>query len=48
VRPGAVVDAAALLRFCAEYLPSYMVPGVIEFRSALPLTSTGKLDRARL
>lgn len=48
VRGDRAVAAAELIRFCAEHLPGYMVPGVIEFRPALPFTSTGKLDRARL
>lgn len=31
--------------FCAAHLPKYMVPELIEFRSSLPRTSTGKTDR---
>lgn len=33
---------------CRLWLPNYMVPEVIEFRAALPRTSTGKVDRAGL
>lgn len=33
---------------CAERIPRYMVPEIVEFREALPKTSTGKIDRARL
>jgi amino acid adenylation domain-containing protein len=33
--------------FCAERLPKYMIPE-IEFRSSLPKTSTGKIDRTLL
>jgi len=33
---------------CRRWLPSYMVPDVVEFRTALPRTSTGKVDRAGL
>ena len=33
---------------CRQWLPGYMVPDVIDFREALPRTSTGKVDRAGL
>ena len=33
---------------CRRRLPGYMVPDVVEFCEALPRTSTGKVDRARL
>src|SRR6185437_8707600 len=33
---------------CRRWLPSYMVPDVVEFRAALPRTSTGKVDRVAL
>lgn len=35
----------AVLAHCREWLPSYMVPDIVEFRDALPRTSTGKVDR---
>jgi amino acid adenylation domain-containing protein len=46
-------DAGALARqtvldHCRQWLPSYMVPDVIEIRDVLPRTSTGKVDRASL
>lgn len=34
-----------LRQFCRERLPQYMVPEIIHFTSALPRTSTGKIDR---
>jgi amino acid adenylation domain-containing protein len=37
-----------VLDHCRRHLPSYMVPDVVEFSEALPRTSTGKVDRARL
>jgi amino acid adenylation domain-containing protein len=37
-----------VLSHCRQWLPSYMVPDIVEFREALPRTSTGKVDRARL
>jgi amino acid adenylation domain-containing protein len=37
-----------VLDHCRQWLPSYMVPDIVEFREALPRTSTGKVDRAGL
>jgi amino acid adenylation domain-containing protein len=37
-----------VLDHCRQWLPGYMVPDVVEFRDALPRTSTGKVDRAGL
>jgi amino acid adenylation domain-containing protein len=37
-----------VLNHCRQLLPSYMVPDIVEFRAALPRTSTGKVDRASL
>jgi amino acid adenylation domain-containing protein len=37
-----------VLDHCRQWLPEYMVPDMVEFREALPKTSTGKVDRARL
>jgi amino acid adenylation domain-containing protein len=37
-----------VLDHCRQWLPGYMVPEVVEFRAALPRTSTGKIDRAGL
>jgi amino acid adenylation domain-containing protein len=34
--------------FCAQRIPKYMLPGIIEFRPALPKTSTGKVDKTVL
>jgi len=32
------------LKFCAEKMPRYMVPRVVEIRSELPKTSSGKIN----
>lgn len=48
IRLGETVSAGELLRFCAEYLPAYMLPSTIEFRLHLPTTATGKLDRYQM
>jgi amino acid adenylation domain-containing protein len=37
-----------VLEHCKQRLPGYMVPDLVEFCEALPRTSTGKVDRARL
>jgi amino acid adenylation domain-containing protein len=42
------VDAAALHDFAAGLLPDYMVPAAIVPMETLPLTPSGKLDRAAL
>ncbi len=40
------LDVRDLTGFCAERIPKYMLPGAISLRrSALPKTSTGKIDR---
>ncbi|MGH2793673.1 MAG: amino acid adenylation domain-containing protein [Actinomycetota bacterium] len=37
-----------LVRFLGDRIPGYMVPDTIEFREALPKTSTGKIERRAL
>jgi amino acid adenylation domain-containing protein len=37
-----------LKRFCAENLPSYMIPDLFAFQETLPKTSTDKIDYRRL
>ncbi|KXK63883.1 hypothetical protein AWW66_00030 [Micromonospora rosaria] len=47
--PGrAEVDAAALRRWLSHQLPPFMVPRHLSLLERLPVTETGKLDRARL
>jgi acyl-CoA ligase (AMP-forming) (exosortase A-associated) len=43
-KEGAPRDGDALIAFCAERLPRYMVPKVVEFIDELPKTSSGKVD----
>jgi len=46
--PDGTVTIKDVLEHCRRWLPSYMVPDVVEFRETLPRTSTGKIDRAGL
>jgi acyl-CoA synthetase (AMP-forming)/AMP-acid ligase II len=48
VCPNGAVTPTELARHCAERIPKYMIPETIEFRDALPKTSTGKIDRQQL
>jgi amino acid adenylation domain-containing protein len=45
---GGDITREDVLSHCREWLPSYMVPDIVEFRETLPRTSTGKIDRAGL
>lgn len=47
-RDPAVSSVDPLRRFIADELPDYMMPGRIELLPELPLSPTGKLDRAKL
>ncbi len=42
------LDAGALRERLAQSLPRYMVPQVVHWQPALPLTANGKIDRRRL
>lgn len=45
---GAGTTEADLQAYCADRLPRYMVPEVVEFRVELPRTLNGKVDRVAL
>ena len=45
---GAAPSTAELRRFLLELLPAAMLPAVFEVKDALPLTSSGKVDRKAL
>ncbi len=47
-RPGAKLDAGALLAHCASVLPAFKAPKRIVVSSSLPKTDRGKLDRKAL
>ncbi|OQS15695.1 hypothetical protein B0T36_06805 [Nocardia donostiensis] len=46
--PGAAIDATALLSELGATLPAYMVPATVTELPALPLNTSGKLDRQAL
>jgi acyl-CoA synthetase (AMP-forming)/AMP-acid ligase II len=48
LRGHAAATAEELIGFCKERLSSYKVPKSVEFRSALPHTEIGKVNKARL
>ena len=45
---GDVSKQATLQGFCAQHISKYMIPHQIEFRDALPKTSTGKVNKMAL
>jgi len=45
LKPGATATAEELIEFCREKLAAYKVPRLVEFRSELPRTPTGKALR---
>jgi amino acid adenylation domain-containing protein len=47
VSPGGIAKDR-VLQYCAQHLPKYMVPEIIEIRDSLPTTSSGKIDRVAL
>ncbi len=45
---GVVLKAATLRKFLSEHLPEYMVPSMFMQLESLPLSASGKVDRAAL
>jgi len=43
-RDGEVLDADTLLALCAEKMPRFMLPKIVEVLGDLPKTSSGKVD----
>ncbi|MEK7727955.1 MAG: amino acid adenylation domain-containing protein, partial [candidate division KSB1 bacterium] len=44
-RNGNGLEPIALKRHCAQFVPKYMIPEIVEVRTTLPKTSTGKTDK---
>jgi acyl-CoA ligase (AMP-forming) (exosortase A-associated) len=47
-RDGEFLEPETLVAFCAERMPRYMVPKVVEVMDTLPKTPTGKIDYPEL
>lgn len=47
-RRGRVIEATEILRYLRHRLPSGMLPSAVQQLPELPLSATGKVDRARL
>lgn len=43
LKPGAALEADELTRWCRERMAAYKVPRIVEFRSELPKSGTGKI-----
>ena len=48
LREGQSLNRHTLEAYCATRLPKYMIPHQVEVRTALPKTSTGKVDKTQL
>src|SRR5438309_3391893 len=48
LKNGAEISADELLAFCKERLSAYKVPKSVEFRSSLPHTEVGKVNKVKL
>jgi long-chain acyl-CoA synthetase len=48
VRPDVALSAETVQRHCAASLEDFMVPSIVEFRDALPLSDNGKVLKASL
>ncbi|WP_035795947.1 AMP-binding protein [Kitasatospora mediocidica] len=48
LKPGRSTDEAALIAHCKARMAGYKSPTTVEFRDALPRTTTGKLQKFRL
>ncbi len=45
---GAAVTEAELIAFCKQRLAGYKAPTSVEFRTAIPRTATGKVQKFKL
>lgn len=46
--PGKTLDSSTLREYLSSYLPDYMLPSYFVFLDKIPLTISGKTDRARM
>jgi long-chain acyl-CoA synthetase len=48
LKEGAHLTEKEILRYCAQHLEEFMVPKLVEFRTSMPRTSTGKIYKKEL
>lgn len=48
VEPGKALTAEEVMAHCGERLARFKVPTIVEFRTSLPTTSIGKIEKQRL
>jgi acyl-CoA synthetase (AMP-forming)/AMP-acid ligase II len=48
LKEGAHLTENEILRYCAQHLEEFMIPKLVEFRTSMPRTSTGKIDKKEL
>ena len=48
LKEGAQLTEKEILRYCAKHLEEFMVPKLVEFRTSMPRTSNGKIDKKEL
>jgi acyl-coenzyme A synthetase/AMP-(fatty) acid ligase len=46
--PDAVLAERDIIRHCAQYLEDFSVPQMVEFRTSLPKTESGKIQKRAL
>jgi acyl-coenzyme A synthetase/AMP-(fatty) acid ligase len=48
LQPNSRLTELLIKQYCAQHLPSYMIPDLIQLMPNLPRTSTNKIDRKQL
>jgi long-chain acyl-CoA synthetase len=48
LQEGAHLTDKDILRYCAKHLEEFMIPKLVEFRTSMPRTSNGKIDKKEL
>jgi long-chain acyl-CoA synthetase len=48
LKAGAHLTKKEIVRYCAQHLEEFMVPKLVEFRTSMPRTSSGKIDKKEL
>jgi long-chain acyl-CoA synthetase len=48
LKAGAHLTEKEIVRYCAQHLEEFMVPKLVEFRTSMPRTSSGKIDKKEL